>query len=104
MFAKFKDLLIQLNDQEFIASTRNYRNLSHHQIEINFDSGLVPMFRRRKTEAGVAYEYIVIPPLRVLDLIRLLYAQHAIACDTFMAFFNLLEEQKNVWLKKSAGV
>ena len=101
-FNAFISDLNGLNDEEFIKATRNFRHLSHHQLEINFDMGLVPYFRRTKTGAGIIYEYMIHGPLKFPDMISILYRQHARARAAIMSYWSLLNEQLDEWIKAQA--
>lgn len=101
-FSAFISDLNGLNDQEFIKATRNFRHLSHHQMEINFDIGLVPYFRRTKTDTGIKYEYLIHGPLKFPDMLSILYRQHARARAAFMSYWSLLNDQLDEWIKAQA--
>lgn len=112
-FPNFFTAVGKLDDSEFRRQTRNYRHLSHHRFPLHVDRGLLPHFFRLQTppsnmptdsrngtqRRGVTYEYRIGLPLKIENVLQLLYSQHALARKAFESYWSLLEEQLTKWIE-----
>lgn len=102
-FPGFLDALKKLNDDEFKASTRNFRHLHQHRFRLQFEEGLTPYFDRKQTAAGASYAYRIFRPLQVNNLVARLYKQHERALAVFLSYWRLVNELSCVWPTTQAG-
>lgn len=95
---QFIDILVQIDDDDFVRRTSNYRNLNQHRIPPRIEVGLGMTFNRfRINKSSVTYGLGGIQPLRLADIIPALYNQHQICVDTFYAVWSLIKEQVSIW-------
>jgi len=95
---QFIDILVQIDDDDFVNITSNYRNLNQHRIPPRIEVGLGMTFNRfRNDDGSVSYGLGGIQPLRLTDIIPALYDQHQACVDTFHAIWSLIEGQVFIW-------
>jgi hypothetical protein len=99
-FPQFMERIECLNENAFKKATGNFRHKGQHRYKLRFDRGLTPVFERIKTENGITYSYGCFRPLDIEQLIPQLYTQHQQAMDTFLAYWQLVNELCAEWDKQ----
>ncbi|GMT47731.1 MAG: hypothetical protein IEMM0007_1297 [bacterium] len=95
---QFTDILVQIDNDDFVNVTSNYRNLNQHRIPPRIEVGLGMTFNRfRASDGSVSYGLGGTQALRLTDIIPTLYNQHQFCNDTFYAIWSFINEQVLVW-------
>ncbi|GBC61519.1 hypothetical protein DENIS_2481 [Desulfonema ishimotonii] len=96
----FRKALKQIDSDSFRNRTSNFRNLYHHRIPPGFELGLSGSIKRvAERNKNVSYDFGGIQPLRIGELIPLLYEQYQANISAFQIFWDLVKEQVSIWEK-----
>jgi len=103
-FTDVQDLLQnirEIDNPEFRKSTGNFRNLYQHRIPPGIEIGLSPFInRQREGDGSTSYGFGGQPPLRISEILPLMYDQHRLCLTSFHAFWGLMEELLAEWTRE----
>jgi hypothetical protein len=91
----------EIDNPEFRKSTGNFRNLYQHRIPLGIEIGLSPFINRlRDGDGRTSYGFGGQPPLKVSEILPLVYDQHRLCLTGFRACWNLTEELLALWTRE----
>ena len=94
--------LKKIDNSSFREKTGEFRNLYHHRIPQKFELGLTGLINRIEHGDGkISYGIGGKQPLKISELIPILYNQHRACTNTFKALWNLIEEQITIFERKT---